>query len=131
MTTSVFKACAEQGSARGTRAARFLAAALCLFLLLAAGCTSKIVTLTEVKNPPQLRPQKVDAFHTNIHTSPAATHEVRRILREHYVIARSRGLPPARNADGDAPPFGAVAPRSFPSVSGRPGAGYLSIFPVK
>ena len=84
VTISVFKARSEQDHARGTRAARFLAAALCLFLLLAAGCTSKVVTLTEVRNPPQLRPQNVDAFG-RLELSPASKLSIRGLrLDEEY-----------------------------------------------
>ncbi len=43
----------------------------------------------------------IDAFHTRVHSCPAAAREAKRILREHYMTALRRTLPPARLA---APP---------------------------
>ena len=91
VTISVFKARSEQDHARGTRAARFLAAALCLFLLLAAGCTSKVVTLTEVRNPPQLRPQNVDAFG-RLELSPASKLSIRGLRLDEESISNLEKL---------------------------------------
>lgn len=40
----------------------------------------------------------IDAFHTRVHSCPAASREAKRILREHYLTALRRTLPPARLA---------------------------------